>query len=35
MQGADTFLATIDARETALMDAIFDGAMAPFPDPRA
>jgi hypothetical protein len=35
MQGADTFLATIDARETALMDAIFDGATAPFPDPRA
>jgi len=34
MHGADTFLATIDARETALMDAIFDGATAPFPDPR-
>jgi hypothetical protein len=35
MNGADTFLATIDARETALLNAIFDGAAAPFPDPRA
>jgi hypothetical protein len=31
---ARAFLATIDKRETALMEAIFDGATAPFPDPR-
>jgi hypothetical protein len=35
MNGAAAFLATIDARETALLNAIFDGATAPFPDPRA
>jgi len=35
MNGADAFLATIDARETALLNAIFDGETAPFPDPRA
>lgn len=33
MRGADEFLATIDARETALMAAIFGGNDAPFPDP--
>ena len=33
MKGADEFLATIVGRETALMDSIFDGANAPFPDP--
>jgi hypothetical protein len=34
MDGADLFLTTIEQRETALMSAIFDGASAPFPDPR-
>ena len=33
MRGADTFLATIATRENALVDAIFDGANAPFPEP--
>jgi hypothetical protein len=33
MRGASEFLRTIDARETALMEAIFDGDNAPFPDP--
>jgi len=33
MKGANEFLATIVGRETALMDAIFGGATAPFPDP--
>ena len=33
MKGAEEFLATIVGRETALMDSIFDGATAPFPDP--
>jgi hypothetical protein len=33
MNGADEFLATVVGRETALMDAIFGGASAPFPDP--
>jgi hypothetical protein len=33
MHGADEFLATIFARETALMAAIFAGDDAPFPDP--
>jgi hypothetical protein len=33
MKGADEFLATIIGRETALMNAILDGATAPFPDP--
>ena len=35
MHGAEEFLATIDARETALLNAIFDGATAPFADPLA
>jgi len=35
MGGAATFLATIDARERALMQAIFDGDRAPFADPVA
>jgi hypothetical protein len=35
MHGADEFLATINARETALMAAIFAGDRAPFPDPLA
>lgn len=35
MRGADQFLATVKARETALMDAIFAGDRAPFPDPLA
>jgi hypothetical protein len=33
MRGADEFLATVDARETALMEEIFSGNAAPFPDP--
>ena len=33
MRGASDFLGTIDARETALMNAIFAGNDAPFPDP--
>jgi hypothetical protein len=33
MHGADVFLATIESRETALLDAIVAGATAPFPDP--
>ncbi|MEP6657932.1 MAG: hypothetical protein ABJC33_11900 [Betaproteobacteria bacterium] len=33
MHGAQTFLATIVARETALMDRILAGDTAPFPDP--
>jgi len=35
MHGADEFLAIIDARETALMEAILAGSCAPFPDPEA
>ena len=34
MGGASQFLETIDTRETALMNAIFAGSNAPFPDPR-
>ena len=33
MRGADEFLATILARENALVEAIFAGETAPFPDP--
>jgi hypothetical protein len=33
MHGADDFLATIETRETALMNAIFAGDRAPFPEP--
>jgi hypothetical protein len=33
MRGADLFLATIVARESALVEAIFAGETAPFPDP--
>ena len=33
MHGADEFLGTILARETDLMNAVFDGDNAPFPDP--
>ena len=33
MHGADHFLATIDERERAIMDAIVGGAIDPFPDP--
>ena len=33
MQGADTFLATIESRETALLETIVDGSNDPFPDP--
>ena len=33
MNGASEFLATILARESALMNSIFDGAVAPFADP--
>ena len=33
MHGATEFLATIESRETALMNAIFDGENAPFTDP--
>ena len=35
MHGAKEFLETIEGRETALMNAIFDGAVAPFADPLA
>ena len=35
MNGANEFLATIEARETQLMNAIFDGDDAPFADPLA
>ena len=34
MRGATEFLDTIYTRETALMNAIFAGNNAPFPDPR-
>jgi len=33
MGSADEFLATVETRETALMNAIFDGDRAPFPEP--
>ena len=33
MEGADEFLATVETRETALMNAIFEGDRAPFPEP--
>jgi hypothetical protein len=33
MGGASAFLATVEARETALMTAIFSGDRAPFPEP--
>jgi len=33
MNGADDFLATIEARETAILEAIAAGAKDPFPDP--
>jgi len=33
MNGAGEFLATIETRETALMNAIFAGERAPFPEP--
>jgi hypothetical protein len=33
MRGADEFLATIKEREAALMEAIFSGERAPFPEP--
>lgn len=33
MHGAETFLATIEARETALLEKIVDGSNDPFPDP--
>jgi hypothetical protein len=33
MNGAAEFLSTIEARETALMESIVDGASDPFPDP--
>ena len=35
MRGAAGFLATVRTRETALMNAIFAGDRAPFPDPGA
>jgi hypothetical protein len=35
MRGAGEFLATIDRRERALMNAMFAGDTAPFPDPLA
>jgi hypothetical protein len=35
MSGASEFLATIETRETALMNAIFAGDRAPFPEPFA
>jgi len=33
MRGADHFLATIDEREVAIMEAIVEGSVDPFPDP--
>jgi hypothetical protein len=33
MRDVDTFLEAINTRETALMEAIFSGDRAPFPDP--
>jgi hypothetical protein len=33
MHGAEHFLATVDERETAIMDAIVGGSIDPFPDP--
>ena len=33
MNGASDFLATIDERETRIMEAIIDGSYDPFPDP--
>jgi hypothetical protein len=33
MHGADDFLSIVEARETALMDAILSGQPAPFPEP--
>jgi hypothetical protein len=33
MRGADEFLGTVVARETSLMEEIFSGNAAPFPDP--
>ena len=33
MGGADEFLATIERRETAILEAIVGGACDPFPDP--
>jgi hypothetical protein len=35
MRGADYFLTTVVARETALVDRVFAGDSAPFPDPLA
>jgi hypothetical protein len=35
MHGADEFLGIIEARETALLDAILAGNPAPFPEPEA
>jgi hypothetical protein len=35
MRGADEFLATVESRETALMNAIFSGDNQPFPEPDA
>jgi hypothetical protein len=35
MGGADTFLRTIDERETLIMESIAGGATDPFPDPLA
>lgn len=35
MRGADEFLATVETRETALMNAIFDGDREPIPEPVA
>ena len=35
MGGAQTFLATIDERETQILEAIVDGATDPFPDPMS
>lgn len=35
MGGAATFLATVSARENAILDAIFGGSNAPFPEPPA
>lgn len=34
MRDVDTFLKAIDKRETALMESIFSGDRAPFPDPE-
>jgi hypothetical protein len=35
MRGADEFLAAVETRETAVMNAIFNADRQPFPEPEA